>query len=125
MDERYAVRTDHTAAQDIDGEAVVLNFDTYHYYGLNKTATAVWTLLSAGGRTTSELTGLVADAFGAPAEAVTADVRMLVDTMLAEGLIAVTTTAAASVPALGRNGAYVAPHLERHGKLDQLMLSGE
>lgn len=122
---RYAVRADHTAEQLIDGEAVVINFETYHYYGLNQTATAVWALLKDGGRERDELAAALAAALDAPATAVSADVAALLDALVAEGLIETTTIAATAPATIAIDGPYVSPHMEKHGKLDQLMLSGE
>jgi len=126
MSEHYAVRADHTAEQLIDGEAVVINFDTYHYYGLNRTATAVWSLLKQGGRTSDAIADAVAAACRAPLPQVQADVGTVVGEMLAEGLIEVVAVAADAPARLDDiGGGYVPPLMERHGKLDQLMLSGE
>jgi hypothetical protein len=125
MSGRYAVRGAHTADQLIDGEAVVINFETYHYYGLNRTATAVWSLLKDGGREPAEVAETLAAAFQAPAHVVAADVAAIVDALVAEGLVEATAEATAAPASLPPSGAYVAPHVERHGKLDQLMLSGE
>jgi erythromycin esterase-like protein len=125
MAERYVVRTDQTAAQRIGPEAVIINFETYYYYDLNRTGTAVWDLLLEGGRDRDELSGALAAAFKTPVETVSRDVDALVDQLLAEGLIA-TSPAAAGTPAVVHlTGAYVAPLLEKHEKLDQLILSGE
>jgi hypothetical protein len=122
---RYAVRAEHTAEQLIDGEAVVINFDTYHYYGLNGTATAIWSLLKAGGREPAELASALSTAFQAPLSTVSPDVDRAIAALLDEGLIETTDAAAEVAAEVAATSAYVAPQLEKHGKLDQLMLSGE
>lgn len=125
MGDRYVVRTDQTAAQRVGPEAVVINFETFYYYDLNATGTAVWDLLVEGGRDREELAGALASAFGHPLDAVARDVDVLVDGLLAEGLIAASPTRADKPAVVRPTGAYVAPRLEKHEKLDQLILSGE
>ena len=125
MAERYAVRTDQTAAQEIDGEAVVINFETNYYYGLNRTGTAVWKLLQDGGRDRADIAGALAAAFRTSTDAVATDVDRLIDALLAEGLIQAAATAAAGPAAVDAADEYVAPRLDKHEKLDRLMLSGE
>jgi hypothetical protein len=125
MVERYAVRTDQTAAHEIDGEAVVINFETNYYYGLNRTGTAVWKLLQDGGRARADIADAFAAAFRTSSDAVAPDVDQLIDALLAEGLIQLTATTAAPPAAVVAAGEYVAPRLDKHEKLDRLMLSGE
>jgi len=125
MAERYGVRAENTATQEIDGEAVVINLDTYHYYGLNRTATLVWAMLHDGGRERADLVEGLAGAFALLPEATAADVDRLIEGLLDEGLIHATDAVAPSGFAVAIDGDYVPPRLERHGKLDQLMLSGE
>ncbi len=125
MHERYAVRADQTAAQLIDGEAVVINFETYHYYGLNRTGTALWRLLETGGREPRELASTLAAAFNRPIAAVAPDVDRLIAVCLKEGLIERTERPGDAAAAPELSGEYIPPSLEKHEKLDQLMLSGE
>lgn len=125
MSERYTVRGDQTAAQEIDGEAVVINFETYHYYSLNRTGTAIWKLLQDGSRERAELSAALAVAFNQLKTAVAADVDALLDALLAEGLVHTTETAAALPASIDLAGEYVPPRVDKHEKLDQLMLSGE
>ena len=104
MAERYAVRTGQTAAQEIDGEAVVINFETNYYYGLNRTGTAVWKLIQDGGRDRADIAGALAAAFRTSTDAVATDVDRLIDALLAEGLIQAVATAAAGARHRGRRG---------------------
>lgn len=124
MPDRYIARHEATAEELIDGEAVVINFETYHYYGLNRTATALWTLLKTGGLDPEALTQSLAAAFAVPADTIGPDVVTIVDQLRAEGLIE-PTSATGPLTRLEVVGPYVPPRLEKHGKLDQLMLSGE
>lgn len=125
MAERYAARAEHTATQEIDGEAVVINFDTYHYYGFNRSASALWSLLRDGGRERDQLAEALRSAFGISAATAGADVDRLIAALLEEGLIEATASVAPAQPQIDGDGDYVAPQFDRHGKLDQLMLSGE
>lgn len=130
MIERYEVNTSQTAAQEIDGEAVIINFQTYYYYGLNRTGTVMWKLLQSGGRSRDEITEALVAMFRAPSAKVASDVNALIDRLLAEGLLQPSAMAGApsGAPApsdLAATGEYVPPQLEKHEKLEQLMLSGE
>ena len=124
-EDRYIVCADRTAAQDIDGEVVVINFDTYHYYGLNRTGTAVWNLIAPGGRTADEIAAAVAAAFGVTPALAMPDILTLLARLVDEGLAQKTSTAAEPPAVLPPGGPYEAPVLEKHEKLDQLILSGE
>lgn len=126
MTETYVVRREDTGSQLIDGELLVINFETSFYYGLNGTATAVWNLLAAP-RTLEAVASRIATASGAPPETVAADVDELVGRMVKEGLVEAGT--ADPVPAddvrIDMAAGYASPTLERYERLERLILSGE
>lgn len=76
-------------------------------------------------RDRADLVEALAGAFDMLPEATAADVDRLIEGLLEEGLIHATAAVAPSGFAVEIDGNYVPPRLERHGKLDQLMLSGE
>ena len=39
--------SEQTVAQDVDGEIVLLNLDTEHYYGLDEVGARLWQLMTA------------------------------------------------------------------------------
>lgn len=48
MTGRYAAASRDIISEDFDGDAVVLNLASGQYFGMNATASAVWTMLMAG-----------------------------------------------------------------------------
>ncbi|MBT8215256.1 MAG: PqqD family protein [Acidimicrobiia bacterium] len=46
--QRLRANTPTIAAEEIDGEVVIVNFDTGHYFSLRSTAAEIWRLLEAG-----------------------------------------------------------------------------
>lgn len=126
MLERYAVGADETASRVLDDEAVILDFGSGYYFGLNRTGTALWQLLQAAPRSAETLTRALATAHGVAADEVAPDVRLFLDRLVGDALASPTEAdepAAADLdPPVGN---YVAPTVERYEKLDDLMLSGE
>ena len=70
-----------------DGTGVVLNLDTKFYFTLNATAIVLWKALSSGPRTRSELVDSLVQEFDVAAEEASSDVALLVDELVAEGLV--------------------------------------
>jgi hypothetical protein len=125
MDEIYEARPD-AAWELVDGEAIVINFETRHYYCLNKTATAAWSLLTAAPHTADTVSAALGPAYGLSASDVHADVTELLAGLASEGLVEPSENDAAS-PNAGdlAGGTYVAPRLDKYGTLEQLILAGE
>ena len=72
--------------RELDGEAVLLDFASGHYFGLNAGGTRVWTLLAAGATVDDAVTAIAAE-FAAPPAEISRDVEALVDELLARGLL--------------------------------------
>jgi Coenzyme PQQ synthesis protein D (PqqD) len=70
----------------VEGEAVVLNVSTGHYYTLNPTATMIWELLVEQ-QSLNEIIATIVDTTDAKAEAVRSDVLEQVASWRTEGLI--------------------------------------
>src|SRR5688572_23372694 len=70
-----------------DGTGVVLNLDTKFYFTLNTTAVAVWKELARGTTTRRELAGILVGEFDVAEGEAASDVALLVDELLAEGLV--------------------------------------
>jgi hypothetical protein len=87
MSERHSVHRLNTRWRIVDGETVVINLTSTHYYSLNKTGTYVWNLLLEGGQSVDDLAGAVAARFGQPLDVVLGDVRALIDDLRREELI--------------------------------------
>lgn len=74
------------AANVIDGELMVIRLSDGTYYSMENTGTRVWELIG-GGHDLSAVIRSIASAYDVAAEQVEGDVRALVQTLLAEGLI--------------------------------------
>lgn len=122
---RYTVRDEGIAASDLDGEVVVLNLDTDHYYGLDPTASAAWRILDAGSASAPELAAHLRAAFATGDADVETDVADLVQRLLDAGLITPSDAAPAPALAAETTGAYTRPTIESYDSLGTLMLSGE
>ena len=72
--------------RELDGEAVLLDFASGRYYGLNAVGTRVWTLLAAG-QTVATAVDVVVSEFDAVEDQVARDVEELVAELLSRGLL--------------------------------------
>jgi PqqD family protein of HPr-rel-A system len=70
----------------VDGEAVLLNPETGNYYGLNKTATAIWKLLEKP-CTAEELIASVASQFKVSETSIKDHIQTLLDELATRKLI--------------------------------------
>ena len=114
---------DRVAARIIDGEAVLIDFETNLYFSLNASGTQIWRLLEGGAQSTASLSQALASAYAAePAEEELA--AFLAD--LAENALIVEASGAAGNAELDGNQAdYEAPALTRYDTLDKLIVCGE
>ena len=72
--------------RELDGEAVLLDFASGRYFGLNAVATRVWTMLAAGS-SVDDAVSTVAAEFDAPREEVARDVETLIADLVSRGLL--------------------------------------
>lgn len=125
MAETYAARTD-AAWELVDDEAIVINFETRHYYCLNQTATALWSLLTTTPHSVDGLSAALGPAYGMSASDVHADVAEVLANLVSEGLVETSDGAEASPKKSDlKGGAYVAPRFDKFGTLEQLIVAGE
>lgn len=127
---RYSLRDDGSACRFIDGEAVLLNANTSAYYSLNRTGTFVLHELLVSGREPNEISRALQERFGSASVDWEGDVRGTIAQLESEGLIVGTGEGDVAVAIEGANEVslpetYEKPLLERHGELEQLILSGE
>lgn len=124
----YGLKGNGSACRFIDGEAVLINAETSAYYSMNRTGTFVLRELVVSGRQPEEIARMFEDRFGAQSADWNGDVGKTIAQLESEGLIV-----SADGPAPQLEGAdavelpqvYEKPTLERHGELEQLILSGE
>jgi hypothetical protein len=81
-------------SRELDGEAVLLDLRSGHYFGLNATGSRVWTLLKEG-KNTDDIARALVDEFDVELDRALVDARAFIDMLFERGLIrrAGTTTA--------------------------------
>ncbi len=72
--------------RELDGEAVLLDFASGRYFGLNAVGTRIWTLLASGASVDVAVAAVAAE-FDAPADEVARDVDDLIAELLSRGLL--------------------------------------
>lgn len=130
----YSVIDDQVAWRVVDGEAVVIHHDTSAYYGLNRTGTFIWELLTDRARVLDDIVDRVAEKYDMPRQQVAEDVRAVLDRLQEESLLA----GPGSDPSVSESEPesdsrtvhppstdYEPPQLTRFGELEQLLLSAE
>ncbi len=75
-------------ARPFDGELVVLDLKSNAYYGLDETGASIWATLAEGLDLDTTILRL-AEEFDAPRSEIDADVRELVEKLVAAGLLVV------------------------------------
>lgn len=71
---------------EIDSEAVILDFKSGVYYGLNETGNQIWDWLQTP-KTQSELLKLLVDEYDVTLSEATIDLQSLLEEMIGKGLI--------------------------------------
>ncbi len=117
---RFRVNQPAVAAEDIDGEVVVVSFESGRYYSLSDTAADVWRLVSAGATLLTAAERFDGD--GANGEA-RADVLEFVQLLRTEGLI-VEDESDPHVDSseVVRVKPFVRPVLERFDEMSEMLL---
>ena len=128
--EKYTLNGEQSACRFIDREAVMINAETSAYYSLNQTGSFILRELVVSARSPDEVLGRMKDHFGVASEELEGDVRQTIGRLESEGLISRSDAGVAGVSIEGENEVglpdiYEKPMLDRHGELEQLILSGE
>jgi hypothetical protein len=117
-----------------DGEYVVIHHDTSAYYGLNETASTIWTLLEQRSCDQADLIEAVARRHSTQSDDVAASVGDFLDRLLEEGLLlssghggraGATSPATAAQAFVEAPARFEPPTLVKHGVLEELLLSAE
>lgn len=72
--------------RELDGEAVLLDFASGRYFGLNAVGTRVWTLLAAGESVDAAIDAVTRE-FDASEDQVARDVEELINELVSRGLL--------------------------------------
>lgn len=119
----YQINAPSVISEVIDGEAIILNFDSGSYYSLNESGMAIWQGILQG-RSCAQIERDLQQRYDAPPETVAADLAELVQRFLSEQLIvAAQSAAAAGVAACtGPVAPYLKPGMEQFTDLQELLL---
>lgn len=101
----------------MDGELVVINFNSGLYYSSVGIGTAIWQLMEAG-QSLGTIAATIARDTGAAPAGVETDVTGFLDQLLAADLIEATTGSAAEA-AIEYSGTYAAPTLTAFNDLEK------
>ncbi|MBJ7413880.1 MAG: PqqD family protein [Niveispirillum sp.] len=80
------VRTDHCLASEIDGELVMMDVESGHYFCLDAIGHDIWNRLEQPVRV-GDLCTALEQAYAAPLDVITADVLRLLNSLASEGLV--------------------------------------
>jgi hypothetical protein len=85
FDHRIAV-PEHVATRDLDGELVLLNYDSETYFGLDEVGTRIWEVLRDAPTIEAGITELL-DEFDVASEQLRTDVERLLRQLIDGGLV--------------------------------------
>lgn len=125
----YRVNEPSVISEVIDGETIVLNFESGHYYSFNPTASEIWQRLSAG-EAVDATVACVARRFAVDPVTVRAQVAEFIRRLEDEGLIRSTEARLAAetdaVPpppeARSEPAAFSPPSFEKFTDMEELLL---
>ena len=106
-----------------DGEAIIVHLETGTYYSIKGEAILLWNAI-VGGATVEEISEVVAEMTGEPADRVSAPIRGFVDSLAAQGLIVDAGKAAAPpvVDLSGGGAGLLEPSFELYSDMQDLIL---
>lgn len=124
--DRYCVNEPSVISEVIDGETIVLNFESGHYYSFNPSASEIWLGL-AGGASVKATTESVARRFAVDPASIREEVEGFVQRLEDENLIRRATNGAAAAPAVRAAdgepaGAFSPPAFEKFTDMEELLL---
>lgn len=125
--DRYCVNEPSVISEVIDGETIVLNFESGHYYSFNPTASEIWTRVCAGDPV-AVATERVARRFSGDAATIRSEVAAFVRRLENEHLIrpaASEPALAAAAPLDGSSdpvATFASPDFEKFTDMEELLL---
>ncbi|HZR83432.1 MAG TPA: PqqD family protein [Candidatus Binatia bacterium] len=125
--DRYCVNAPSVISEVIDGETIVLNFESGHYYSFNPTASEIWTRVCAGS-SVAAAAEQVAQRFAVDPATIASEVAAFVGRLEEERLIcrvaadAVGAPEAAATACDGTLAAFSSPDFEKFTDMEELLL---
>jgi hypothetical protein len=86
IDAARLARAEGLVASEVNGEIVILNIDSGHFFQLNPTGSRIWTLLEAP-MTIAELCEKASERFAVDAEECRRDITEFAERLLDKGLL--------------------------------------
>lgn len=123
----YCVNEPSVISEVIDGETIILNFESGHYYSFNGSASEIWQHVAAGSPVAA-IAERVALHFVVDPDSIRGEVEDFVRRLEEESLIRRTqggTAAVQPVPAAGsgdRPGTFSSPAFEKFTDMEELLL---
>ena len=122
----YCMNEPSVISEVIDGETVVLNFESGHYYSFNPTASEIWVRVCAGNPVTAA-TEWVARRFAVDPATISTEVADFVRRLEEERLIRRAPTSAVDAPAAADSAsepvtAFSSPCFEKFTDMEELLL---
>ena len=127
-DLRLGINAQRVAHQAIDGEVIIIDFDTGAYYSTDKTGAEVWGSI-AEGATLGQIIGTLAERYAGDRMSIASAVSQFVDELAKEDLITSTYGGAADDSARPTQGpptdrpAFEAPVLCKYTDMEDLLLA--
>jgi hypothetical protein len=122
MGEAYRLNEPLVACEALEGDLILLNFESGYYYNVRGISAAICQHLFAGGTLAAAVHGLAAH-YGIPAEQVQQEVHTFVEELVKEGLMIPSDTASAGHAMPAPCGPYEVPRCEKFDDMaDQLLL---
>lgn len=118
----FRVQTPKVISETIDGETIIINLESGHYFSLNHSGGQIWNDLQAG-YSTEQISELLQRRYPELAAAVAA-VQDFLGSLLAEGLIVATEGASApqALEVGEPNVPYEKPALQKYEDMQDLLL---
>ena len=119
----YRINLPRVAHETLDGETIIIDFDTGTYYNLSDTAYWIWLLIEKE-RSVEEIVNQITTLYAGEQEEIDGAVRQFIGRLAQVGLIVKSTASLSTMPALSpRNREpFISPVLEEHTDIQDLLL---
>jgi len=122
----YRINSPQVISEVVDGEAIILNFESGCYFSLNESGMIIWDTLKRGNDKPATLIALQQH-FGQIPESAASDIDLLINNLLQEQLLVSDADPDSASPALAAEALkpgskYVAPELAKFNDLQELLL---
>jgi hypothetical protein len=125
MNRLFVINAPSVVSEIIDGEVIVMNLKSGHYYSSDKVGAVLWAWIEDG-KTEAEMHRLAAARYSAAAGEIRAALAVFFDRLMEEGLVRATAAPEAAVAdgdgqAAG-DEAFIAPELNAYTDMQDLLL---